>query len=423
MKRCALIIADDPSFREWLGYHVTTQWPMMMVEYSRVGNAPVYLDRAQLSRYQLIIVRQGCKTLAEMTTSIFLMRILNLDVHPEIIVIAENAEQLNATRSTKLAAATCLLASELTSDRVNHVMAGIAERRQQSAMTEFDGAPRIPGYCIKKPLAGTYSATVYEAFSEQRSENVVLKIIDNDTNHIETGHKLTARQEFETLRKLGGKYVARAYDYGEIDKIAYIAMEYCARGSIKELFAKSGREFSRVDYMLRVAEGLREIHEAGFLHLDLKPNNVMIRNDGSPVLIDFGVSKRIVAARYQEGTSFSMGSPHFMSPEQMRGEPLDVRSDIYSFGALWYRIFTGRVPFACVTLDAEELSRQRVRAPSIGYALKRYQPIVDSTLAIDREDRYSTVEELIDGIQYYAGLATGSYKGLALPAHMEAVSI
>jgi len=423
MKRCALIIADDPSFREWLGYHVTTQWPMMMLEYSRVGTAPVYLDRAQLSRYQLIIVRQGSQSLAEITTSIFLMRILNLDVHPEIIVIAENIEQLNAIRSTKLAAATCMLASELTSERVHDIIVEIAKRGPQNASTALDGAPRIPGYRIKKPLAGTYSATIYEAFSEQRGENVVLKITDNNANDVETGHKLTARQEYEVLCKLSGKYVARAYEYGEIDTIAYIAMEYCRRGSIMELFAKAGREFSRVDHMLRVAEGLREVHNAGFLHLDLKPNNVMIRDDGSPVLIDFGVSKRIVAAYYQEGISFSMGSPVFMSPEQLRGESLDVRSDVYSFGALWFRIFTGRVPFPCVSLNAEELSRQRARAPSMGFALERYQPIVDKTLASDREDRYSTADELIDDIQYYAGRTVGAYPKLTIPTHTETVAI
>jgi serine/threonine-protein kinase PpkA len=154
-------------------------------------------------------------------------------------------------------------------------------------------------------------------------------------------HQLTLRKEYETLRKLGGEYVAHAYDYGEEGDLAYMALEYFPRGTIGNLFAVAGRNASRVAYLRRVAESLRAIHEAGFLHLDLKPNNVMIRADGSPALIDFGISKRIVVARYQNGVSYSLGSPYFMSPEQMRGESLDERSDIYSFGALWFRIFTG----------------------------------------------------------------------------------
>jgi serine/threonine-protein kinase PpkA len=109
---------------------------------------------------------------------------------------------------------------------------------------------------------------------------------------------------------------------------------------------------------------------------------VLIRQDGSPALIDFGISKRILVARYQDGQVFSMGSPYFMSPEQARGEPLDERSDIYSFGALWFRIFTGRTPFEGRTF--QELCEARdSEAPSMGEALRHYQPIVDRTPAAD----------------------------------------
>jgi serine/threonine-protein kinase PpkA len=133
----------------------------------------------------------------------------------------------------------------------------------------------------------------------------------------------------------------------------------------------------------------------------------MIRADGSPALIDFGISKRVVVARYQEGLSYSMGSPHFMSPEQMRGEPLDERSDIYSFGALWYRIFTGQTPFPGRSFEEIRQAREDLVAPSMGDALKPYQPIVNKTLAGARDQRFSTAQELIDNIDYHFGTATG----------------
>lgn len=422
MKRCALVIADDPAFRDWIGWHITRQWPKMMLEHTRVVNAPMYLDRAQLSRYQLIVVRQGFSSFSEMTTGIFLLRILNLEVHPEILLIFENNEQLRAARSTKLASASSLLASELSSSRVSTVMQDIASREKVVGQSVVEGAPTIPGYRIIEPLAGTYTATVYRAFSEERGEDVAIKIRELESSKYGEGQQLTLRQEFETLRKLGDQYVAPAYEYGETGGIAYLTMEYCRRGSIGELFAKAGRSVSRVDYLRRVAEALRHVHEVGFLHLDLKPNNVLIRQDGVPLLIDFGISKRIIVARYQEGRNFSVGSPHFMSPEQIRGDTLDERSDIYSFGALWYRIFTGRVPFQGGSFDAIKFARERTDTPSMGYALRQYQPIVDRTLANDREQRFSSVEELIDGIDYFAGQATGMYPKLTMPAAAEGLT-
>ena len=410
MKRCALIISDDLKIREWLGCHVTMQWPKMMLEYSRLANAPMYLDRIEISRYQLIVVQLGFKTAAEFTTCIFLMRVLKLDVHPEIVIIADDPKALRSARSTALGAATCLTSSQLTTSTVSATLATIAQQEAERSKKSRDGGPDIPGYTIREALVGTYGATVYRAFSEREGGDVALKICELSRTNKTVMHQLSLRQEYETLRKLGGEYVAHAYDYGEEGDVAFMALEYFPQGTIDNLFAAAGRSVSRVAYLRRVAESLRAIHEAGFLHLDLKPNNVMIRADGSPALIDFGISKRIVVARYQEGVSYSMGSPYFMSPEQMRGESLDERSDLYSFGALWYRIFTGQAPFSGRTFEEIRLAREDAVAPSMGDALKPYQPIVNKTLAGARDQRFSTAQELIDNIDYHFGSATGVHR-------------
>lgn len=410
MKRCALIITDDLNLREWLGHHVTMQWPKMMLEYSRVVNAPMYLDRMQVTRYQLIIVQLDFKKAAELTIGIFLMRILKLDVHPEIVIVSNDLNAMRSAQSTALGAATFLAASEVSSSSILERFGGIAQRQLERSEKARDGAPDIPGYTICEPLVGTYNATIYRAYDDRAGRDVALKICELVTNNKGFEHHLMLRQEYETLRKLGGEYVAQAYEYGEKDNYAYMALEYFPRGTIKDVFAVSGRRASRVSHLRRVAESLRAIHEAGFLHLDLKPNNVMIRADGAPVLIDFGISKRIVAARYQEGASYSMGSPYFMSPEQMRGESLDVRSDIYSFGALWFRIFTGDVPYPGRSFEEIRLASNDLAAPRMGEALEHYQPIVDKTLAGNRDLRFSTAQELIDSIDYQFGSATGVHR-------------
>jgi serine/threonine protein kinase len=99
-----------------------------------------------------------------------------------------------------------------------------------------------------------------------------------------------------------------------------------------------------------------------------------------------------------------------MSPEQMRGESLDVRSDIYSFGALWFRIFTGNVPYPGRSFEEIRLASDDLTAPSMGEALEHYQPIVDKTLAGNRDLRFSTAQELIDSIDHQFGSATGVHR-------------
>jgi hypothetical protein len=383
----------------------------MSLENTRLANAAMYLDRAELERYQLIVVRTGFQSFSEIQTCIFLMRILALESRPEIILICDNARELEKAKTTKLGQAYCLLTSHATPGMFQAIFDDITERASKTGAPPTDGAPEIPGYDIKYPLAATYSTTVYRAHSKQLQTDVALKVSNSRPFNYGNYHQLTLRQEYEILRKLGGEFVAQAYEFRELDGIAFIALEYFPNGCLSQYIRKNGRNVSRVDYLLSVAKALREIHNAGFLHLDLKPNNVLIREDGSPALIDFGISKRTLLAAHQERQTFSLGSPFFMSPEQARGDRLDERSDIYSFGALWFRIFTGKVPFAGRTFEDLRLARDN-QAPSMGEVLRHYQPIVDNTLAADCNARYASAEELIEDIEYYAASATGIYRCL-----------
>ena len=409
MRRSALIIADDPKFREWLGCVVSTCWPKITLEYCRSAGAPMYLDSADLDRYRLIVVRTGFRGHAEQSTCIFLMRILQLESHPEVVLISDDANELERAKTTTLGMAYCLQTREATIPTFKRVFDEIRQKTATADGNASDGAPFIPGYVIESSLAATYTTTVYRAYSGKHGTDVALKV--SGTNSVEYGnfHRLSLRGEYDVLRKLGGQYVAQVHEYGETDQLAYIALEYFPNGTISQYMRQRRRQVSRVHYLLQVAKALREVHDAGFLHLDLKPDNVMIREDGSPAIIDFGISKRIVAARHQDKQKYSLGSPYFVSPEQARGDPMDVRTDIYSFGALWYCMFTGRTPFAGRTLA--ELSRVREdTAPSMGHALRHYQPIVDRTLAADPEDRFASADELIENIEYYVSSATGIHQ-------------
>jgi len=410
MKRCALIVSDDRKFGKWLGQHVNTRWPRTMVEYSRLAKAPMTLDRAKMERYQLLIIRMNSMSLVEMRTCVFLIRILNLKIRPAIVLIVETEEQYHTLRSTKLKDTTCVLASQLSSTSMQAIMDGVAKSALAHSEFSLDSTSPIPGYRILEPIAGTYSATVFRAYSETRGEDVALKISELNLKNKCSSSQRSLKEEFRVLRKLGGKHAAMAYEYGEVANIGYIAMEYFRRDGIDKLFAGEHRSSSRVEVMLQVAQALAHVHNAGFLHLDLKPNNLLVRDDGSPALIDFGISKRIAVAPHQKHLSFSMGSPFFMSPEQIRGESLDVRSDIYSFGVVWYRIFTGQIPFPGRLIAQIRMNSDTGTVPNMGVALRRYQPIVDRTLAHNREDRFASTDKLIDAIHSCAAETTGLYR-------------
>ena len=349
-----------------------------------------------------------------------LMRVLNLDDHPEVLIVADSDEELAKVRSTKLGNARFLLIGQLDSHTLQHELGDIARCTDGDFVDSGSGAPSIPGYEIRAPIASTYSATVYRAFSEEMRCEVALKICENKSGNNALIHQLRLREEFDILRKLGGRYIAKAYDYGEAGNACYAAIEYFPDGSIDKVLAERAGTVNRVEFMLGVAKGLSAIHEAGFLHLDLKPSNIMYRTDGSAAIIDFGISRRTLRAMYLGTPNFSVGSPYFMSPEQMRGERLDIRSDIYSYGALWYRVFTGYPPFRGRALESILAAHDLGEIPSMGSALKHYQPIVDRTLVQRREARFQTAEELVLAIENYAQSAIGVRKmGIDLSALKE----
>jgi len=423
MKRSALIVADDPALRAWIGNNVSIRWPQIMLEFSKLANAGIYLDRARIERYQLIVVRLSSMSFAEMTLCILLIRILNGENRPEILLIADNEEQLRAARSTKLKEATFMLARDMNVASFQEALQEISACTDSSVSATASGGPEIPGFVIREALAGTYTSTIYIAHSQALGRDVALKITELETSNKTAVSQYSLRDEFSVLRKLGGTHVAQAYEYGEMDGLAYLALEYFPKGSIGQYLNESGRNSSRFEIMLAVAEALDFVHGAGFLHLDLKPNNILVRENGMPALIDFGISSRILVAEHMERRSFSMGSPYFMSPEQCLGMPLDVRSDIYSFGAVWYYVFTGRTPFRGRTFEEIQRSRERVGIPSLGYALRHYQPIVDRTLAINRDDRYGSVSELMDALYDCSASATGVHRKLDMAEYVRRMNL
>jgi serine/threonine protein kinase len=187
----------------------------------------------------------------------------------------------------------------------------------------------------------------------------------------------------------------------------YLAMEYLPRGDLKARIQRGVSEQEALHYVAEIAAALQVVHEAGLLHRDLKPPNVMLRENDGVALIDFGLARSLEASTISTQKGVLLGSPYYMSPEQALGEALDVRSDFYSLGVLCYELLTGQKPYVGAT--AMEVLQQHVSAPLpvLPPDLSRYEPLLRRLLSKARNERFVNAAEIVAAVTALRAGAAG----------------
>ena len=208
------------------------------------------------------------------------------------------------------------------------------------------------------------------------------------------------RNESETAAKLEHPNIIRIRSVAKTGDHVYFAMDLCA-DSLGARIAREG-PLSEEDILRLardIASALDFAHRQGVIHRDLKPDNVLIRSDGAAVLTDFGIARAVSGYVASTGVNMTIGTPHYLSPEQAQGRPLDHRVDFYALGATLYKAATGEVPFS--SNDWFELARMHVEdaPPSLrrkrGELSKRFERVVMKCLAKHPDDRYANAAELL----------------------------
>ncbi len=234
---------------------------------------------------------------------------------------------------------------------------------------------------------------VYLATQESLQRPVALKVLN--PLHSDTP-EFTERflNEGRVLASLVHSNIITIHDIGVADGVHYIAMEYVEGGDLKQRMRKGLVIPEALGHVEAVARALDYAHRKGIVHRDVKPANVMFRSDGTLVLTDFGIAKQLGGNSDLTITGSTIGSPHYLSPEQAQGKQVDARADIYSIGIMLFETLTGSKPYRGESDIETVLKHLTHPPPKLPPELVEVQPLLDRVLAKNVDERIDSAEEV-----------------------------
>ena len=303
--------------------------------------------------------------------------------------LTERADEISAAVRTN---------SEITARAVKDALqAKLAALKEQRF--EPDTEPvRLKGYRVTRKIGAGGMTEVYLAEREADGLPIVLKVLDSRGKEA-SEHLVRFIQEYALLSQIKHPHVICIHDQGFSDEHAYIAMEYFERGDLRGLFRPGMTRARAIAVVQQLAQALAAIHSHGIVHRDIKPENVMLRNDGSVALADFGIAKSMLQAGNLDLTQTRhgdvVGTPYYMSPEQVSGKDVTARSDLYSLGVMFFEMLAGRRPFIAESLELLLARHLHADTPVLPAAHADLQPIVNKLMAKNPNDRYASAEALL----------------------------
>ncbi|HET9483357.1 MAG TPA: serine/threonine-protein kinase, partial [Xanthomonadales bacterium] len=261
---------------------------------------------------------------------------------------------------------------------------------------------QIPGYTIIRPLGIGGMASVYLALQESLDREVALKVM---APALAANQEFTGRflKEGRITAKLSHPNLVTVFDIGQHGTTYYLAAEYIPGGTLRERMSAGMSIGEMLDVIRDVAAGLHYAHEKGFVHRDVKPGNILFKTNGTAVLADFGIAKSMGqdASSRTMATQVgnSIGTPHYMSPEQARAEKVDGRSDLYALGAVLYEMLTNEPPYDASDPFTIALMHVTHPLPKLPAQVAWLQPLIDRLMAKSADDRYPTGEAFIADLE------------------------
>lgn len=261
------------------------------------------------------------------------------------------------------------------------------------------GYPEIPGYKILSELGRGGIATVYLAVQESLDRQVALKVM-SPLLAMEPDYAERFIREGRTVAQLSHPNIITVYDIGLQKHQLFIAMEYIPGGNMRTLMQQHRQDPEwALSVAGQIALALGYAHKAGIVHRDVKPENILFRENGAAVLTDFGIAKTITSNTNLTRAGTVIGTPKYMSPEQTDGLGNDPRTDIYSLGIILFEMLTGHVPYDSENSMAVLYAHVHSPIPELPDDLSDLQPLLNNLLAKKEEDRPDDCDELAEIIR------------------------
>jgi tRNA A-37 threonylcarbamoyl transferase component Bud32/DNA-binding NarL/FixJ family response regulator len=409
----ALIVSDQPEFRQLLAHHLNLEWlDALPAEYqpaTRGRLRPQFKGAA----YDVVLLDhevqggRGLEWLEDLSERPGFPPIVYFGAATELArkqaLIAGACTWLPRTDFEHAQFTACV--SDAIARRCN-LLAETSRTALEPMPEDRFGSVRIRGHRCLRRLAVGGSSSVFLAEHESTGRQLVLKVFRQVPDVVDSNQSFDRfLREFELIAHLRHPNIARIYDLGVADDHLYLAMEYFAGGDLRARMDRPLAWRDALGYLRQMAEALAALHRLGLLHRDVKPGNVLLREDGSIAFNDFGLARQLGLHSDITGAGAIFGTPHYMSPEQGRGLPLDERSDLYSLGIVLYEMLTGTKPFQAETPLAVIYKHANEPVPALPENLTHLQELLESMLAKEPAGRVASAVALVGRIDEVLGRA------------------
>jgi serine/threonine protein kinase len=399
-----LIVEENSKYRHMLRRYVVQGLKGSSVKATSSALAENQ-ESAFLSQFDVLLV--GCDFSEDGTQRnpvLAAVRAISADPrNPPIIILAAKGSEFTAVQAMRSGAsdyiARTLMDREQVIAAINRVL---SHHPDSSGGGEAGQELALFGYDMRACLARSDDGSVHVAYSAEQNREVVLKVLRRGRGSMSQDEKLQEFiREFTLLADIDDPSTAQIYDFRASPSYCFMAMEYFPIGHLGVRMQSPLPPEQALELIEEVAHGLQIIHAAGVVHLDLKPGNIMLREDGTIALIDFGISKSTTGGEEstvqpREGV---IGTPYYMSPEQADGAQTDERSDLYAVGVILHEMLLGEKPFVGDSPTAILESHRAEPIPKLPNELQDLQPLLDRLLAKDPEQRIGSARQLIETIE------------------------
>lgn len=404
-----LIIDDDASVRTLLKKRLQQKWPAAVIEAYDPVKSGVPAADFPWENYNLVFLDYDLG-LDDLTGMDVLASIKQQENAPFVIMVTSHDSVDIAVKAIRQGANDYLIKYDVVTDKlfemidqalasgeISQDLKNIATSAHISSGPSQDW--QIPGYtCLSEIRKG--QSTTLLAERDEDKQRVVLKILTIQDGSSSAVMLKRFAQELNILTEIDHPNLIKVLDHGVTPGYAWYATEFMAKGDLARRIAQEKLAVQQIkNYILLIASGLLALHSKGIVHRDIKPSNILFKDDDTLVIADLGIAKDLSCDEAFTIQGDVLGTPYYMSLEQINGTQVDNRSDIYSLGVVLYELLTGERPFTGSSIMEVIYKHTSRKLPPLPEALKDWQPVVDKMLARDPDDRYQDLEQFIDSVK------------------------